>query len=277
MPPYAGKASTDCNQQMLRTTVQRCGARARPAMQAALLPRTQLLRQFMPAAAAQQLPLPFHGMQTRDFSQKKKATAKSRKKVGRKNRDDLPKIAAILKKLYMKVGSALVLVGGGGERKNAGRNSRTRARARALTSQVHPDLWAQHPQMCEVNDASFQSLRGFLEDIKASADQFPPAGKQKLPFYMRTAGANGTCCGLCGGLPPPTTPCAPRHDVRRLRARARVPRVPPCAAQVKCVPRADSHPSPPSPQTRKYSPRSCSPCAPTAATAITWCQAIWAR
>jgi hypothetical protein len=107
-------------------------------MQAALLPRTQLLRQFMPAAAAQQLPLPFHGMQTRDFSQKKKATAKSRKKVGRKNRDDLPKIAAILKKLYMKVGSALVLVGGGGERKNAGRNSRTRGARRACAHLAGP-------------------------------------------------------------------------------------------------------------------------------------------
>jgi hypothetical protein len=180
----------------------------------------------------------------------------------------------------MKVGSALVLVGGGGERKNAGRNSRTRGARRACAHLAGPPrLVGAAPanvrgQRCQLSEPArvprgHQGVRGPVPaGGQAEATLLHAHGWRQryvLRLVRRLAAADHTLR--------PTARCWPGA----LRARARVPRVPPCAAQVKCVPRADSHPSPPSPQTRKYSPRSCSPCAPTAATAITWCRAIWAR
>lgn len=63
----------------------------------------------------------------------------------------LPKVSAIMKRLYMK---------------------------------VHPDFFRNHPELQEVNDDSFQRLSGFFSTIEKD-DTFPPASRQELTFYVR--------------------------------------------------------------------------------------------
>lgn len=53
---------------------------------------------------------------------------------------------------------------------------------------MHPDLFGQHPYEQEVNETSLKSLRGFLDSIKNSDEQYPPAEVLRLPFYIRQEG-----------------------------------------------------------------------------------------
>ena len=82
--------------------------------------------------------------------------------------------------------------------------------------QVHPDLFAQHPEQQECNDASFQRLmvregrccsvpfshithlldsslleQGFFDSIKKNSEAYPPAQTLQLPFYVREQGGDG--------------------------------------------------------------------------------------
>ena len=64
---------------------------------------------------------------------------------------------------------------------------------REVYKKAHPDiLYSTYPKEASVNDSSMQILNGIMTTLKSS-EEYPPATRKKIPFYIKVSNSKLEC------------------------------------------------------------------------------------